>query len=86
MAYCEVLSVTWANFTIVKYNSKISVIYHQIKILKRYNEQVFNKTVVLKGFAIFTKNTWVGISFLKKMQAFSPETLSRRTFNTGFFL
>ena len=54
--YFEVLSVTWLNFTIVKYDSKTSIIYHQIKISKRYNKQVFNKTTVLKNFAIFTEN------------------------------
>ena len=27
--YREVLSVTWPNFRVVKYNSKISIIYHQ---------------------------------------------------------
>ena len=46
---------SWPNFTIVKYNSKISIIYHQIKISKRYNKQVFNKTNALKNFAIFTE-------------------------------
>ena len=32
--YRKVLSVTWPNFTVVKYNSKISIIYHQIKFWK----------------------------------------------------
>ena len=40
---------------IVTYNSKISIIYHQIKISKRYNEQAFNKKAVYKYFAIFTE-------------------------------
>ena len=53
--YWEVLSVTLPNITKVKYNPKISIIHHQIKISKRYNEQVFNKTAALKNFAIFTE-------------------------------
>ena len=52
---CGVLSVMWPNSAVVKYNSKISIIYHQIKILERYNEQVFYKKAVLKNFAIFTE-------------------------------
>ena len=47
--------VTWPNFTIVKYNCKISIIYHEIKTSNRYNDQVFNKKAVLKDFAIFTE-------------------------------
>ena len=64
--YYEVFSVTWPNFTIVKYNSKISIIYHQIKILKRYNEQVFNKKAALKNFAIFTEKHLRSSLFLNK--------------------
>ena len=33
-SYCEVLSVTWPNITVIKYNSKISIIYHQTKLPK----------------------------------------------------
>ena len=50
----------------VKYNCKISIIYHQIKISKRCNEQVFNKTAVLKNFAIFTEKHLRWSLFLNK--------------------
>ena len=42
----EVLSVTWPNFTIVKCTSKISIIYHQIKI---YNG-IMNRSSIKKLF------------------------------------
>ena len=75
----------WPNFTVVKYNSKLSVIYHQIKISKRYNEQVFYTKAVLKNFATFAENHLRWSLFFKiKMQAFSPKTLSKRGFHTGF--
>ena len=64
--YCEVLSVTWPSFTIVKYNSKISIMYHQIKISKMYNQQVFNKKAVLKNFAIFKEKCLRWSLFLNK--------------------
>ena len=63
---CGVLSVMWPNFAVVKYNSKISIIYHQIKILERYNEQVFYKKAVLKSFAIFTEKHQRWSLFLNK--------------------
>ena len=62
----EVLSVTLPNITKVKYNPKISIIHHQIKISKRYNEQVFNKTAALKNFAIFTEKHLRGSLLLSK--------------------
>ena len=75
----------WPNFTEVKYNSKLSIIYHQIKISKRYNEQVFYTKAVLKNFATFAENHLRWSLFFKiKMQAFSPKTLSKRGFHTGF--
>ena len=49
-SFCYVL-----NFTVVKSNPKISIIYHEIKISERYTEQVFYKKAVLKNFAIFTE-------------------------------
>ena len=54
------------NFAIVKYNSKISLIYHQIKVSKSYNEQVFNKTAVLKNFAKFLEKHLRWSLFLSK--------------------
>ena len=77
--YREVLSVTWPNFTVVKCNSKISIIYYQIKISKRYTK------AVLKIFAIFTEKHLCWSFFLNKNAVFSPETLSKRGFDTGFF-
>ena len=50
----------------MKYNSKLSIIYHQIKISKRYNEQFFNKTTVLKNFAKFTEKHLRWSLFLNK--------------------
>ena len=41
-------------FALVKYSSKISIIYHQIKS-ERHNEQVFYKKAVFQNFAIFAE-------------------------------
>ena len=61
--------------------------YPQIKISEKFNEQkVFYKKTVLKNFTIFTENTYVGVSFSLKMQAFRPATLSKRDSNRGVFL
>ena len=56
----------WPNFTVVKYNTKISIIYHQIKILKRYNEKVFYKKAFIKILAIFTEKHLRSSLFLNK--------------------
>ena len=45
--YREALSVTWPNFTVVKYNLKISNVYN-------HNEQTFHKKAVFKSLVIFT--------------------------------
>ena len=51
--YCEVLSVTWPNFTVVKWNLKTSNNYHNIKFGKSImNREKYN---VLKNLAIFTE-------------------------------
>ena len=53
--YREVLSVTWPNFTVVKYNSEISIVYQKKKKKKkweRYIKKVFYKKAVRKNFAI----------------------------------
>ena len=85
MIYCEVLSVTWPNFTIVKYNSKISIIYHQIKISKRYNEQVFNKKAVLKNFAIFTEKHLRWSLFLNKNAGLQSWNFIKKRLQHRFF-
>ena len=58
--YREVLSVTWPNFAVVKYNSKISNIYHQKKFWKRFIK------AVLTNFAIFTKKHLCWSLFINK--------------------
>ena len=83
--YCEFLSVTWTNFTIVKYNSKISIIYHQIKILKRYNEQVFNKKAALKNFAIFTEKHLRWSLFLNKNVGLQSWNFIKKRLQHRFF-
>ena len=60
-SFCYVL-----NFTVVKSNPKISIIYHEIKISERYTEQVFYKKAVLKNFAIFTEKHLRWSLFLNK--------------------
>ena len=54
---------SWPNFTIVKYTSKISIICHQIKISRRYNEHVFNKKAALKIRNIHRKTPAFGSLF-----------------------
>ena len=83
--YCEVLSATWPNFTIVKYNSKISIIYHQIKISKRYNEQVFNKKAALKNFAIFTEKHLPSSLFLNKNVGLQSWNFIKKRLQHRFF-
>ena len=46
--YREVLSVTWPNFTVVKYNSKMSIIYHQTKFRKGIMNRSFIKKRLIK--------------------------------------
>ena len=75
----------WPNFTIVKYNSKISIIYHQIKISKRYNEQVFNKKAVLKNFAIFTEKHLRWSLFLNKNAGLQSSNFTKKRLQHRFF-
>ena len=72
-----------AKFTVLKYNSKISIIYHQIKFRKGITNRSSIKKPFLKISQYSQKNTCVGVSFLNKKQAFSPETLLKRGFNSG---
>ena len=83
--YCKVLSVTWPNFTIVKFDFKISIIYHQIKISKRYNEQVFNKTAVLKNFAKFTKKHLRWGLFLNKNAGLQSWNFTKKRLQHRYF-
>ena len=74
------------NFTILKYSSKISIIiYHQIKISKRYNEQVFNKKAVLKNFAIFTEKHLRWSFFLNKNAGLQSWNFIKKRFQHRFF-
>ena len=86
LIYHKVLSVWWLNFTVVKYDSKISIIYHQIKFRKGVINRSSIKNLHLKILQYSQENTCVRVSFQIKMQAFSPKTLLKRSFNTGFFL
>ena len=51
--------------------------------LRSSHSQMFFKIVILKNSL---RNTCVGVSFLIKMQTYSPETLFKRDSNTGVFL
>ena len=64
LIFREVLSVTWPNFTVVKYNPKTSNNYHNIKFGKSImNREKYN---VLKNLAIFTeKHLCWSLSFNK---------------------
>ena len=75
----------WPNFTTVKYNSKISIIYHQIKISKRYNEQVFNKKAVLKNFPIFTEKHLRWSLFLIKNAGLQSRNFIKKRLQHRFF-
>ena len=70
---------------IVTYNSKISIIYHQIKISKRYNEQVFNKKAVLKNFAIFTEKHLRWSLFLNKNVGLQSWNFIKKRLQHRFF-
>ena len=61
--YCEVLSGVWPNFAVVKYNSKILNIYHQIKFRKRLMNRFSIKKLFLQIPQHSQKNTGVGVSF-----------------------
>ena len=61
--YREVLSVMWSNFTLVKYNYKISNIYHQIKFWKIIMNRSSIKKLFLKILQYSHKNSCVGVSF-----------------------
>ena len=50
----------------LQFESLSPIIYHQMKISKKYNEQVFYKKVVLKNFATFTEKHLRWSLFLNK--------------------
>ena len=52
---------------------------------KQPSEVLYKKTT-LKDFARSTRNTCVGVYFLKKLKTFRPATLLKRDPNTGVFL
>ena len=54
-----------ARFTVVGYNSKISIIYHQIKFWKGKKEQVVYKKAILKTFTKLSEKTPVLVSVFK---------------------
>ena len=57
---------------------------YQIKTYNCMMNMSSIKKLLLKISQYSQKNTYFGVKI--KMQAFSPETLSKRGFNTGFFL
>ena len=75
-----------SNFTVVKYNSKISIIIcRQIKTSGRYNEQVFYKKPVLKNFAIFTEKQSYWNLFLNKTASLQPWNFIKKMLRHRFF-
>ena len=83
--YGEVLSVTWPNFTIVKYNSKISIIYHQIKIYNGIMSRSSIKKAVLKNFAIFTEKHLRWSFFLNKNAGLQSWNFIKKRLKHRFF-
>ena len=82
------LSVTWAAFTVVKYYSKISNIYHQIKFWKSLMNRCSIKKLFLKILQYSQENTCVGVPFFNEnagLQSckFKKERLQRRCFNVN---
>ena len=69
-----VISVTWPNFTVV------------IKFRKRIMNRCSIKKLFLKIFQYSHEITCVGVSFLMKMQTFSPGTFLKIDSNKDFFL
>ena len=84
--YREVLSVMWPNFTEVKYNSIISIIYHQRKFRKGIMNMSTIKKLYLKFLQYSQKNTCAGVSFLNKNADLQSWNFIKKGFNTGVFL
>ena len=76
-----------AKFTVVKFNSKISTIYHQIKFRKGIMDSFSIKMTFLKISLYSHENNSAGVCFLKKKcKPSSTETLLKCSSNTGVFL
>ena len=76
------LFLPWPNFTVVKYNSKISNIYHYLKFWKSIINRCSIKKLFSKISQYLQENTCVGVSFLIKMQAFRFAILLKTDSNT----
>ena len=63
----------------------MSIIYHEIKVSKRYNEHVFNKKAVHKNFAIFTKKHLRCSLFLNKNVGLQSWNLIKKRLQHRFF-
>ena len=61
------------------------IIYHQMKISKKYNEQVFYKKVVLKNFAIFTEKHLRWSLFLNKNTVLQTWNFFKKRLQHKFF-
>ena len=77
--YCKVLSVTWpTSFTVVKCNSEISIIYHQI----RFRKCIINRFSIKKLFKNISQysqeNTCVSL-FLNKIADFQSWNFIKKT-------
>ena len=86
LIYHEILTVTWPNFTVIKYNLKIFSIYHHIKFRKSIMNRCSITKLLLNILQYLQENNCVGVSFLMEMQDFSPVTLSKRDSNADVFL
>ena len=74
------------NFTILKYSSKISIIIsHQIKISKRYNEQVFNKKGCSYKFRNIHREAHASEFFLNKNAGLQSWNFIKKRFQHRFF-
>ena len=51
-----------------------------------HQETFYKKILFLKNYLYSQENNCVGVSFLIKMQTFSPETLLKRNSNIDVFL
>ena len=69
----------------------ISTIYavsisHNVKFTEAGTGGILEKKLFLKIFQYSQENTSVGVTFIIKLQALNPATLSKRASNIGVFL
>ena len=76
--YHEVLSATWPNFTVVKYNLQTSHIHHHIEFRESIMNRSSIKKLSLKILQYSYKNTCVGVSFNKNTSLQSCNFIKKR--------